>query len=36
MMIGQASAASDVSQCMVDHYEKIGLIPTPLRRISGY
>jgi len=36
MMIGQASAASDVSQRMVRHYEKIGLIPTPLRRNSGY
>jgi MerR family copper efflux transcriptional regulator len=36
MNIGQASAASGVSQRMIRHYEKIGLIPPPLRRDSGY
>lgn len=36
MNIGQASAASDVSQRMIRHYEKIGLIPAPPRRDSGY
>jgi Cu(I)-responsive transcriptional regulator len=36
MNIGQASKASGVSQRMIRHYEKIGLIPTPLRRDSGY
>lgn len=36
MNIGQASAASGVSQRMIRHYEKIGLIPAPLRRDSGY
>lgn len=36
MNIGQASAASGVSQRMIRHYEKIGLIPLPLRRDSGY
>jgi len=34
--IGQASTASGVSQRMIRHYEKIGLIPTPPRRDSGY
>jgi MerR family copper efflux transcriptional regulator len=34
--IGQASDASGVSQRMVRHYEKIGVIPAPLRRGSGY
>jgi Cu(I)-responsive transcriptional regulator len=34
--IGQASAASAVSQRMIRHYEKIGLIPPPARRDSGY
>jgi MerR family transcriptional regulator, copper efflux regulator len=34
--IGQASAASGVSQRMIRHYEKIGLIPPPPRRESGY
>jgi Cu(I)-responsive transcriptional regulator len=34
--IGAASKASGVSQRMVRHYEKIGLIPAPLRRDSGY
>jgi MerR family copper efflux transcriptional regulator len=34
--IGQASDASGVSQRMIRHYEKIGLIPAPPRRDSGY
>jgi len=34
--IGAASKASGVSQRMIRHYEKIGLIPAPLRRDSGY
>jgi len=34
--IGQASKASAVSQRMIRHYEKIGLIPSPPRRDSGY
>jgi Cu(I)-responsive transcriptional regulator len=36
MNIGQAAAASGLSQRMIRHYEKIGLIPTPARRDSGY
>lgn len=36
MNIGQASKASDVSQRMIRHYEKIGLIPAAVRRESGY
>ena len=36
MKIGQISAASGVSQRMIRHYEKIGLIPAALRRDSGY
>ena len=36
MNIGQASKASGVSQRMIRHYEKIGLIPAPPRRESGY
>jgi MerR family transcriptional regulator, copper efflux regulator len=36
MNIGQASNASGVSQRMIRHYEKIGLIPSPQRRDSGY
>lgn len=36
MNIGEASKASGVSQRMIRHYEKIGLIPTPPRRDSGY
>lgn len=36
MNIGAASAASGVSQRMIRHYEKIGLIAAPLRRDSGY
>lgn len=36
MNIGQASRASGVSERMIRHYEKIGLIPPPMRRDSGY
>ena len=36
MKIGQASSASGVSQRMIRHYEKIGLIPAAARRDSGY
>lgn len=36
MNIGQAAQASGVSQRMIRHYEKIGLIPPPPRRASGY
>jgi Cu(I)-responsive transcriptional regulator len=36
MKIGQASKASGVSQRMIRHYEKLGLIPPPPRRDSGY
>src|SRR5690606_35570139 len=34
--IGAASQASGVSQRMIRHYEKIGLVPAPARRESGY
>ena len=36
MKIGEVSAASGVSQRMIRHYEKIGLIPKAARRDSGY
>lgn len=36
MNIGAASRTSGVSPRMIRHYEKIGLIPAPLRRDSGY
>ncbi|QVM82760.1 Cu(I)-responsive transcriptional regulator [Novosphingobium decolorationis] len=36
MNIGEASARTGVSQRMIRHYEKIGLIPAPARRGSGY
>jgi Cu(I)-responsive transcriptional regulator len=36
MKIGQVSAASGVSQRMIRHYEKIGLMPPAARRDSGY
>ncbi len=36
MNIGYASKASGVSQRMIRHYEKIGLIPAAARRDSGY
>jgi MerR family transcriptional regulator, copper efflux regulator len=36
MKIGEASAASGVSERMIRHYEKIGLVPAAARRESGY
>jgi len=36
MKIGQASNASGVSERMIRHYEKIGLVPKAARRDSGY
>lgn len=36
MKIGSAAEASGVSQRMVRHYEKIGLVPSAPRRDSGY
>lgn len=36
MKIGQASAAAGVSQRMIRHYEKIGLVAHAARRDSGY
>ena len=36
MKIGAASSASGVSQRMIRHYEKIGLMPKAARRDSGY
>ena len=36
MKIGEASSASAVSQRMIRHYEKIGLMPRAARRDSGY
>ena len=36
MKIGEVSAASGVSQRMIRHYEKIGLIDPAMRRDSGY
>lgn len=36
MNIGKVSKASGVSQRMIRHYEKIGLIPPAARRDSGY
>ena len=36
MKIGEASAASGVSQRMIRHYERIGLVPAAARRESGY
>ena len=36
MNIGQVSASSGVSQRMIRHYEKIGLMPPAPRRDSGY
>jgi Cu(I)-responsive transcriptional regulator len=34
--IGEASAASGISERMIRHYEKIGLMPKAARRDSGY
>ena len=36
MKIGEASRLSGVSERMIRHYEKIGMIPSPARRDSGY
>ena len=36
MKIGMASAASGISERMIRHYEKIGLMPKAARRDSGY
>lgn len=36
MKIGQASSASGISERMIRHYEKIGLMPKAPRRSSGY
>ncbi len=36
MKIGAVTEASGVSQRMIRHYEKIGLIPSAPRRDSGY
>ena len=36
MKIGEASARSGISERMIRHYEKIGLMPAPSRRDSGY
>ncbi len=36
MKIGEVSAESGVSQRMIRHYEKIGLMPPAARRDSGY
>ena len=36
MKIGEASAASGISERMIRHYEKIGLVEAAARRDSGY
>lgn len=36
MRIGEVSAASGISERMIRHYEKIGLMPAAARRNSGY
>lgn len=36
MNIGEVSKASGVSERMIRHYEKIGLVPPAARRDSGY
>ena len=36
MNIGEVASASGVTQRMIRHYEKIGLIPAAARRQSGY
>jgi Cu(I)-responsive transcriptional regulator len=34
--IGEAAAASGISERMIRHYEKIGLVPRAARKDSGY
>lgn len=36
MKIGEAAAAAGISERMIRHYEKVGLIPNAVRRDSGY
>ena len=36
MKIGEASKRSGISERMIRHYEKIGLVAPPARRDSGY
>ena len=36
MRIGEVSAAAGISERMIRHYEKIGLMPAAARRESGY
>lgn len=36
MKIGDVSAASGISERMIRHYEKIGIVPPAARRDSGY
>lgn len=36
MKIGEASTATGISERMIRHYEKIGLVPPAIRRDSGY
>ena len=36
MKISQASTATGISERMIRHHEKIGLVPPPHRRQSGY
>ena len=36
MKIGEAAASSDISERMIRHYEKIGLVAPAARRVSGY
>ncbi len=36
MNIGEVSSRSGVSQRMIRHYEKVGLVPRAARRASGY
>ena len=36
MKIGEAAAQSGISERMIRHYEKIGLVPKAARRDSGY
>ena len=36
MKIGEASKGTGVSERMIRHYEKIGLVPRPERKASGY